>query len=318
MMIADLPFLGVGLNYEPPMHDQYLAHHDEIDYLELPTDAFLLRMRWDDEDGRTAWRDRAVEIAGAFPVVAHGIRMGLADAAPYRTSYLDRLEPFLDLIDPVWFSDHLDQGSVPDGAQRTELMHGIPIAFTAEQAQAVRRNMQTVTDRVRRPLLVENTWYDYMIKIPGAMDEPEFVRQVLDGTDHGLLLDLTNTWINAQNYGFDVDAWLAAAPLDRVVELHVAGGELRTRGPKAGTWHDSHSRPVPEQVWALVADVVVAAPVRAITLEWSNDVPPMPELLDQLNRARQLLHASPFYQNKRVAAPEGISHVTPGNAVRDR
>nr|MDT0665282.1 DUF692 family protein [Micromonospora sp. DSM 115978] len=115
--------------------------------------------------------------------------------------------------------------------------------------------------------------------------------------EHGLLLDLTNAWINAQNYGFDVDDWLSAVPLDRVVELHVAGGELRTRGPKAGSWHDSHSRPVPEEIWRLVADVVAVAPVRAITLEWSNDVPPMPELLDHLNRARQLLDGAPRHQH---------------------
>lgn len=305
--LAELPFLGAGLCYEAPLHDSYLAHQDDIDYVELPTDAFGLRMRWDAEAGRTDWHDRALEIAAALPVLAHGIQMGLADAAPDRTSrldrYLDRLAPFLDLVDPVWFSDHLDQGSVPDG---TELLHGIPIAFTPEQADVVRRNMRTVTDRVRRPLLVENTWYDYVFALPDALPEPEFIRQVLDGTDHGLLLDLTNTWINAQNYGFDVGEWLAAAPLDRVVELHVAGGELRTRGPKAGSWRDSHSRPVPEEVWALVADVVARAPVRAITLEWSNDLPPMSELLDHLARARHILHT------------KGNHHVSAGNAVRHR
>lgn len=288
--LNDLPFLGAGLCYEPALHEEYFAHHDAIDYLELPTDMFAFRMARDAERGDPPlWRERAVALAAAFPVLAHGIRMGLGDAAPYRHSYLDKIEPFLELVEPLWFSDHLDQGNVPDG---DSLPHGIPIAFTAEQAALTRRNMRIVTDRIQRPLLVENTWYDYVIPLPG-IGEPAFITEVLRGTEHGLLLDVTNLWINAANYGFDVDEWLDAAPLHRVVELHVAGDEQRSTGPKAGSWHDSHSQPVPEPIWALVEQVVARAPVKAITLERSNNLPPMAELLAEVDRSRQILAALP-------------------------
>lgn len=296
-MIDDFPFLGAGLCYEPALHDEYFAHRDEIDYLELPTDMFLFRMARDARRGDPpVWRDRAVALAAAFPVLAHGIRMGLGDAAPYRTAYLDLLAPFLDLVEPRWFSDHLDQGNIPDG---DALPHGIPIAFTAEQAALTRRNMRIVSERIRRPLIVENTWYDYVIPLPGAIGEPAFITEVLRDTEHGLLLDVTNLWINAANYGFDVSEWLDAAPLHRVVELHVAGDELRTTGPKAGTWCDSHSRPVPEEVWELVEHVVARAPVRAITLERSNDIPPMAELLAEVERSRQILAGAPALSRTR-------------------
>lgn len=300
-----LPFLGAGLCYEPSLHEQYAAHRDGIDFLELPTDTFLFRMGRDAETGSRFWRDRAVEMAVAFPVLAHGIRMGLGDAAPYRTSYLDGLAPFLDLVDPVWFSDHLDQGSVPGG---DPLPHGIPIAFTPEQVAATRRNMAVVTGRIRRPLLVENTWYDYVLPLPGALPEPVFLTEVLRDTDHGLLLDVTNLWINAQNYHFDVWEWLAAAPLHRAVELHVAGDEQRTAGPKAGTWVDSHSRPVPDAVWEIVEHVVARAPIKAITLERSNDIPPMADLLAEVATARQIL----------ARTDRRSDDVPAGCAVRDR
>jgi uncharacterized protein (UPF0276 family) len=89
---------------------------------------------------------------------------------------------------------------------------------------------------------------------------------------------------NAVNHGFDPSEVLDQLPLDRVVQLHFAGGE----------WHDgrlvdSHARPAPPEVWALLEEVVARAPVKGIILERDDDLPPFLELLDEVDRARSLM-----------------------------
>ena len=85
------------------------------------------------------------------------------------------------------------------------------------------------------------------------------------------------------NHGDDPRAFLDRLPMDRVVQLHIAGGH----------WHDgqlvdSHARPTAPEVWDLVDEVVARAPVRGIILERDEDLPPFGDLLAELDRAREL------------------------------
>ena len=282
--VAVAPTVGVGLSYLAADHDHYLDYRADIDFLELPSDTFVRRLAADP----TFWRPRLEQLTDAFPVVAHGICLGLADPRPARCGYLDALAAFCDLVEPLWFSDHLDQASVEADEP---LPHGIPIPFTPPVADRIRRNMAAAACHIGRSLLAENTWYDFIIPLPDRMTEPAFLQAVFDDTEHGLLLDVTNLALNAANYGFDAHDWLANAPIERTVEIHVAGSEQLEYGPRAGRWIDTHSRPVPDDVWQLVEAVVARASVRAIVVERTVDVPPMADLVAELRIARQILTA---------------------------
>ncbi len=277
-MLAELSYLGAGLAYQHELHDAILAHRDGIDFLEIPTDIFLKRL--------PEWTDDLLAVKRNFTTVAHGTKMSLGDAVGWRLEYLDRLEPFLDVLEPVWFSDHLAVAHVPEVGM---LDHGMPIPFTREQAEAIHRNIRTVTQRIARPLLLENIFYQYIFPLKSGFSEPAFIREVVEGADCGFLLDLTNLQINAANFGFDPYAWLDEAPLDRTVEIHVAGSEKRMYGGWSGKWIDTHSQPVPDEVWRLVEYVVARAPVKAVLLERDQNYPPMSDLLEELRIAREIL-----------------------------
>ncbi len=60
------------------------------------------------------------------------------------------------------------------------------------------------------------------------MSEAEFIARVCDGADCGLMLDVNNAFVNATNFGFDVDEWMRTVPLDRVVQMHIAGHDWFT------------------------------------------------------------------------------------------
>jgi uncharacterized protein (UPF0276 family) len=292
-LFDQIPFLGAGLGYQHDLHDEILASRGAIDFLEVPTDQFLRQPDWSNE---------LIALKDNFPTVAHGIYMSLGDAAGPHLDYLDRLAPYIDGLDPILFSDHIDMGNIPDD-ELGKYFHGMQVPFTCEQAEVFRRNMRVFHARIGRPLLVENLFYNFTLPMPGSLPEPLFIGEVLQDTDFGLLLDVTNVYLNSLNQGFDPYAWLDQAPLERAVQIHIAGGEQSTRGPHAGEWSDTHSRPVPDAVWRMLEYVLTRAPVKGILLERDQDYPPMADLLDELRIARGMLERDASAREAGLAVP---------------
>jgi uncharacterized protein (UPF0276 family) len=283
-MFEHLPFLGAGLGYQADLHDDILASRAGIDFLEVPIDQFMANL--------PAWTGRLEAIKQTFPVVAHGVYMSLGDARGPHLSYLDRIAPFIERLDPIAAGDHIDGGNQP-GSDLGQYLHGLPVPFTREQAGVFRHNMDVFAARLGRPLLVENIFYKFIVPMPETLPEPLFIREILQGTPHGLVLDVTNLCINALNFGFDPVAWLEQAPLDHTLYIHVSGGERRIGGSWDGKWADTHSQPVPDGVWELTDWIVSQVPVRGILLERDQNYPPMDELLRELAIARGIIHHSP-------------------------
>lgn len=292
-MFEHVPFLGAGLGYQYELHDEILAHRVGIDFLEVPSDQFMGQM--------PGWTDRLMDLKRNFRTVAHGIYMSLGDAGGAHVDYLDRLAPFIETLDPVVFGDHIDMGNVPDH-ELGMYFHGMQIPFTQEQATVFRRNMRIFADRIRRPLIVENIFYKFVMPMPDSLPEPVFIDTILKDTDHGLLLDVTNLAINAANFGFDPYAWLEQAPLERTVYIHVAGGEKRIGGLWDGRWADTHSQPVPDVVWRMVEFVVAQAPVKGILLERDQNYPPISDMIAELEVARHILAGAESKSNRVAAA----------------
>ena len=86
------------------------------------------------------------------------------------------------------------------------------------------------------------------------------------------------------NHGFDPYAFIDRLPMERVVQLHFAGGH-RSEGDRL---IDSHSSPTPPEVWALMEYAVERAPVQGIILERDEDLPPFSELLEEVEGARAI------------------------------
>jgi uncharacterized protein (UPF0276 family) len=292
-LFEQIPFLGAGLGYQHELHEQILANRAGIDFLEVPTDLFLRE---------PSWADELTDIKRNFKTVAHGIYMSLGDASGPHLKYLDRLAPYIDALDPVLFSDHIDMGNLPDH-ELGKFFHGMQVPFTRDQADVFRRNMGVFQARIGRPLLVENLFYNFTLPMPGSLPEPVFIGEVLKDTDFGLLLDITNVYLNSLNLGFDPYAWLDDAPLERAVQIHVAGGEQWRSGSRAGEWSDTHSRPVHDEVWRMLEYVLLRAPVKAVLLERDQDYPPMADLLDELRIARELLGREPSTNVAEWAGP---------------
>jgi uncharacterized protein (UPF0276 family) len=271
----DLPHLGVGLGYRVPLHDDIMANADRIDFLEFISDQYLY--------APPERADRLTALGERFPMIPHGVGMSIGTAGPLSPDYLRRLGALVEQVSAPWYSDHLSFTKVPE----TDIEQLTPLWFTGESLSAVCRNLRQLNQAIGgTQFLLENITYYF--PVPGSdMTEAQFLTRVLEDTDTGLLLDVNNVWVNSVNLGFDPFEFLAAIPLERTVQIHLAGGRY-----VQGMLIDTHSTPVSETVWDLLDYVLDRAPVKAILLEWDQDWPEFAVLLDHLDRARAALRAS--------------------------
>lgn len=268
-----LPFLGAGVSFRGEWRWDVVRHREELGAVEcIP----------DDVAGPAGIRD-LVLIGQAVPVLLHGIGLSLGSAEGLDPERVEHLARVMEAVRPPWYSEHIAFCR----AGGIEIGHLAPLPFSRRAVDTVAANVETLRKSIPKvPLLLENIAYNF--QLPGSeMTEAEFVGSVLEAADAGLLLDLENVHANSQNHGYDPIGYLESLPLDRVVEVHLAGGVVRD-----GRYADSHTRPVPEESWALLEWLAPRTNVRAAIIERDDDLPPFAELLAEVRRAAEVLHGA--------------------------
>jgi len=222
-------------------------------------------------------------IAERHSVTTHGLMMSLGSTDPFDPAYFDELKKFLERFEGQWHSDHLSFSGL-DGAMLHDLL---PVPFTSQSAKRIASRIREASERLERPMAVENVSY-YARSGPSELTEVEFIGEVLEQADCGLLLDLNNLDVNAKNHKFDPWSWLGKIPLDRVVEIHVAGPEMWPNGLLI----DTHGTPVGDSVYELLQWVIKRAGPKPVLLERDNNVPTFDELLSEIEKIDAIYQAA--------------------------
>lgn len=217
-------------------------------------------------------------IRDEVPILSHGLTMSLGGTDPLDDDYFRRLSRFLVETGATYHSDHLCWS----GAGGSYFHELLPLPFTEDAVKHVAARHREAQDRIGVPLAIENVTY-YAAPAPGTMREEEFVRAVLEETGAKILLDVNNVWVNAKNHGFDPVAWLDTIPMDRVVQLHVAGHE---RWESDALWVDTHGAPVEPRTVELMKHVVRRTGPVPVLLERDQNVPELDELLAEVKLLR--------------------------------
>jgi uncharacterized protein (UPF0276 family) len=230
-----------------------------------------------------------------LPLLTHGLTLSLGGVDPLGDEYLRELAAFLRDIKTPWHSDHLSFGSV-DGRALHDLL---PLAFQRATVERVADRIRRARDVLGLPLAVENVSY-YWHPGRAEMTEAEFLSRVCERAECGLLLDVNNAYVNSVNFGFDLRAWLRAAPLDRVVQIHVAGhewfavdengiGEPRDARSPGAMIIDTHGADTTPEVLDVLATVVARTGPVPVVVERDRNIPHLPALLEEVARVRAVL-----------------------------
>ncbi|PPU74308.1 hypothetical protein XcuCFBP2542_15440 [Xanthomonas cucurbitae] len=219
------------------------------------------------------------QLAAAVPIVMHGVSLSIGSQTPLDHDYLRKLARLAEDIGAAWISDHLCWTGL--GSHNTHDL--LPLPFTAQSLAHVRDRVLRVQDLLGRALVLENP-SSYVQFQTSTMPEWEFLARLAEGTGCGLLLDVNNVYVSAHNHRFDPEQYLRALPHRQVVQIHLAGptqfGDCLV---------DTHDQPVPGRVWELYALAQQLTGGVSTLLEWDANLPDYTGLLDELNKARQLL-----------------------------
>jgi len=267
---------GVGIGLRQAIAESvFTADLPELRFVEIHPENFVRR------GGR--FRDMLERAQARWPVLTHGLTLGLGAVEPAPSGYLSDLKRFLSEVKAPWHSEHLCFSSA-DGVMLHDLL---PLPFCRDAVEVAVARVCELQDALGLPVAIENVSY---YAHPGAaeMDECQFLLEVLERSDAKLLLDVNNVFVNSRNHGFDAERFLARLPAERVVQIHVAGHMQRADDLLI----DTHGAPVRDEVYELLANVLRRVGPVPVLLERDQNFPPWSELREEIARLHALYVAA--------------------------
>jgi uncharacterized protein (UPF0276 family) len=260
--------LGFGVGLRTVHFNHILKQHPDVDWFEVISENYL------DSGGRA--RYVLDQVAERYPVVMHGVSMSIGSADPLDFDYLRKLKRLAKDVRARWVSDHLCWTGVA-GINTHDLL---PIPLNERTLKHVVKRVRTVQDVLERPLVLENP-STYVGFADDTMMEWEFLAQMAEQADCGLLLDVNNVYVSSVNHDFDPVAYIRSVPHERVVQFHLAGHtNCQTH------LIDTHDGQVIEAVWELYRLARQLTGDVSTLLEWDAKIPEFPVVHAEVLKAR--------------------------------
>lgn len=266
----------------------------------IPATGYALRDANRDFANDTAWTAVEIDFARAdhplrtepylkgfsFDYVSvHALELSVSSPNPPENRFLDALIEVAEENGAAAITDHLGFTHAEPGGAGVGHVTTPPLTEAALDASC--RNIELIQRRIGRfSFYLENLAHFFLLK--GEMTEAEFFCRLLDRTGCGLLLDITNSYANEQNFGASAREFIEAVlPVAPRLQLHLAGGYFDQR---LGRYIDSHSEPIPEEVWQLYDLVLEQAlgKIDAVFIERDWNFPCEAGWRNEVHRARHM------------------------------
>lgn len=276
---------GVGLKGEHV--PDILASRPDVGFFEVHAENYM-------EAGGAPHRHLEA-IRRDYPLSLHGVGLSIGSAGPLDRDHLARLRKVADRYEPGLFSEHL-AWSTHDTTYFNDLL---PVPYTEATLALVSAHIDEVQDVMGRQMLLENP-STYVAFAESTLSETAFLREIVRRTGCGLLLDVNNVHVSATNHGWSAETYLSEFPLEHVREIHLGGHAPDIDDDGLPLLIDAHDRAVDQEVWRLFALVANRLGPLPTLIEWDNDVPAWPVLLDEARSADRILTAAASREPRRA------------------
>jgi uncharacterized protein (UPF0276 family) len=251
---------GIGIGLRIPHYQHIFEHKPVVGWFEIISENFMV----------DAGRPLVVldQILERYRVVQHGVSMYFGSAEALNRDHLRRLKKLVKRTGTPWLTDHLCWGSV-DGRYSHDLL---PMPYTFEAAAVTARKVREARDFLEVPIAVENV-SSYAEFHMSEMSEWQFLNEVVERADCGILLDVNNIYVSSQNHGFDPYEYVNSVAPERVAQIHIAGHSKFEKYIL-----DTHDHPVIDRVWKLYEHAIQRAGPTPTLLEWDDRIPSFTEV----------------------------------------
>lgn len=272
-MNTPFPYLGFGLGLRTDHYQDILDTRPDVDWFEIISENYLV------PGGKPLYF--LDQIREHYPMVMHGVSLSIGSTDPLDKSYLKQLKALAEHVQPHWISDHLCWTGV-HGVNAHDLL---PLPYTEEAIQHVADRVMQVQDVLGRQILLENV-SSYLSYSQSAMTEWAFYTEICERADCYMLLDVNNIYVSAINHELDPMDYILSVPKHRVVQHHLAG-----HSDYGDYIIDTHDHDVAEPVWDLYRKTVQHFGPVSTMIERDDNIPPLKELMQELNQARRIAAA---------------------------
>jgi uncharacterized protein (UPF0276 family) len=255
-----------------PHYDHILSKKPTVDWFEIISENFMC------DGGRPL--KLLDQILEQYRVVQHGVSMYFGSSEKLNREHLKKLKRLIKRTNTPWLSDHLCWGSV-DGRYTHDLL---PMPYTFTAAKVTAQKIRDARDFLEVPIAVENV-SSYAEFHVSEMTEWEFLNEVVEHADCGILLDVNNIYVSSRNHGFNPLDYVNGIPAHRVAQIHIAGHSKFQKYIL-----DTHDHPVIDPVWKLYERAIQRAGKTATLLEWDARIPSFDEVHDEALKAGQFLN----------------------------
>lgn len=298
------PNLGLGIGLRTVHFPHILSQFPAVDWFEIISENFM------DSGGRP--RYVLEQIAERYPIVMHGVSLSIGSTDPLNFDYLTKLKRLADATNAHWVSDHLCWTGVASLNSHDLL----PIPLNEQTLRHVVERVRIVQDFLERPLVLENP-SSYVTFADSTLTEWDYMAQLSEEADCGLLLDVNNVYVSSVNHDFDPTEYIQAIPPDRVVQFHLAGHT--DCGTHLIDTHDDH---VTDPVWELYRLAHQHTGGASTLLEWDAHIPEFPIVHAEVLKAKQhmgqalaadavLPRTQPAEDRTQSTVPHPVSFIVP-------
>jgi hypothetical protein len=216
-----------------------------------------------------------------YPIAMHGVAMNLGSLDPLDIDYIQSIRSLAQRVEPAVISDHICW----TGFAGRRLHDLLPLPYTQEAVNHLSTRIRQVQDILGRRLVIENV-SSYM-EADTPLREWEFVSAIAEAADCELLVDINNIYVSGHNHGFDPREYLQALPRHRVRQFHLAG-----HSQSGALCIDTHDQPVCDGVWELYRHAAELFEYVPVMIERDGNIPPLADLVQELDQARHLAKKS--------------------------
>ncbi len=263
-----LPDLGVGVGLRVPHYRRVFAERPALDFVEVISENFM------QGGGRPRYHlERALE---CYPLVLHGVSLGIGGPDEPDRAYLEKLRELVAFTRTPWVSDHFCW-SAAGGAHLHDLL---PLPLTPSLVRTIADRARRVEDVLDRPFALENA-STYLTYRSSVLAEWEFISEVAERANIGLLFDVNNVFVTSYNHGLDPVEFVRSVPHERIVQIHLAG-----HTNLGSHIIDTHRGHVIDPVWDLYRLTIEQTGPVSTLIEWDDEIPELEVLLAEKERAR--------------------------------